>query len=168
MLFFQGGGWCYDDIYCAARANSTLGSSKLLAPNETSYYGTGGMYPENSSLAGANHVRLAYTDGASFSGMRDEPVIVGGQNVHYRGFANLQAILHDLEQNHSLLSAKQILVSGGSAGGLAAYLHAPYIAKRYGGTSQVGAAPCSGAFLDHPNVMGDPIYRGLMQNVVAI
>jgi len=133
VLYFKGGGWSYDEVESLDRSRSSLGSSKNLA--STFYYdgGPASPVPEYNSLAGANRVVLWYTDGASFTGNRAGNVPVPGTNetIRCRGFANLQAILHDLEAEHGLSQGTKILVSGGSAGGLAAYLHTEYLGERY-------------------------------------
>ena len=33
MLYFEGGGWCYDEDDCVERSKTTLGSSKLSNPD---------------------------------------------------------------------------------------------------------------------------------------
>ena len=46
----------------------------------------------------------------------------------FRGKANLAAILDDLMADHGLSSATEVILSGGSAGGLAVYYHLDYVA----------------------------------------
>jgi len=161
VLFFDGGGWCFDEVHCAARSASSLGSSTLLNKTMLLYYGVVSPFPQHNALAGANRAILAYTDGASFSGMREDPVVYRKKTMWFRGFANLRSILQDLEDRHGMGTAKKVLVSGGSAGGLAAYIHAPYIASRFP-QAATGSAPCSGYFPDFANAAGDLVYGNAM------
>ena len=51
-----------------------------------------------------------------------------------------------------------MLLSGGSAGGLAAFLHADYVRSRFKDTVKFKAAPISGFFLNHATQAGQPLY----------
>jgi hypothetical protein len=73
VLYFKGGGWCYNEQDCASRSRTTLGSSKGLSPTDSG--GAGGpltLNPAaNPTFANANHVHLMYCDGGSFSGAKN-------------------------------------------------------------------------------------------------
>ena len=74
---FRGGGWCYNESLCAARAQSKLGTSTLQpATGECvcPFYDASGA-PDGASC---NCVSLVYCDGASFSGYRAAPWPVAG------------------------------------------------------------------------------------------
>ena len=74
-----------------------------------------------------------YCDGASFSGLRTDTLPARGDprlRLHFRGLANLDAALDALFALHGLADAKEVLVTGGSAGGMAVFLHADRIAAR--------------------------------------
>jgi hypothetical protein len=49
--------------------------------------------------------------------------------LYYRGKRNLDAILLYLRTHHNLGAATEVLLSGGSAGGLTAYLHADVLKR---------------------------------------
>lgn len=80
-----------------------------------------------------NRIYLAYCDGNSFASNRDGAVAVTGAGVppgaqiFWRGKANIEATLIDLLKNHNFGNAVNVLETGGSAGGLAAYLHADFV-----------------------------------------
>jgi STAM-binding protein len=72
---------------------------------------------------------IKYCDGNSFSGDRTQPLRVTGtdgltKQLYFRGVRILNAVLHTLAQRFGLRDATQVLLTGCSAGGLAAYLHA--------------------------------------------
>jgi hypothetical protein len=91
VLYFKGGGWCYDEASCASRAKGNLGSSTKFAPT----FEFSGMMDSQESVNPVsplviesirlfmivhsqefhdyNRVVLYYCDGASFSGNADKP-----------------------------------------------------------------------------------------------
>ena len=65
--------------------------------------------------------------------------------------------------------ATDVIVSGGSAGGLAAFLHADAIAARLpASVARYGVAPLSGFFLDHATHAGAPRFAAAMAGVYAL
>jgi hypothetical protein len=66
---------------------------------------------------------MKYCDGASFSGNRDGTILTEDKTkLYYRGHQNLQAVMQWALDN-GLGDATDLIVSGGSAGGLATFLH---------------------------------------------
>lgn len=78
-----------------------------------------------------------------------------GKFVHYRGLRNLDATLDYAFQHLGLDKATELVVTGGSAGGLSTFLHVDRIAARMKASAPncrlVTAAPVVGYFLDHAN-----------------
>jgi hypothetical protein len=167
LLYFKGGGWCYDEDSCAARARGEIGSSTHF-PKTFAFSGLMDSEPSvNPDFAHFNRVVLWYCDGASFTGNADAPVFhaATNQTLYYRGKRVLDLLLDTLAQRHGLGNATHVLVSGGSAGGLAAYHHADHVGARL---AQMGAplltfkaAPVSGLFAMHDDATGTPLYAGL-------
>lgn len=148
---------------CHDRANKGLGSSRgwnssgMFNPNVSSaggglpnapdnWYCCHGILSSNSSenpdFHDWNLAFVGYCDGSSFSGNRDLPL----HGLHYRGRANLDAVLDRLllprrSPHMSLADATEVLISGGSAGGLAVYLHADHIAARLPSSASVSKSP---------------------------
>ena len=166
VLYFKGGGWCVNDTDCLSRATqSLLGSSTNLREKQPTFgYGGGGPLGDdpvqNPSFAHFNRVMLWYCDGGSFSGDRSDPVPIFNHarnkttNLYYRGRRNLVATLRYLRHAYHLGNATDVLLSGGSAGGLAVYLHADYVRSTFVPFVKFRAAPISGFFLQH-NTMDD-------------
>ena len=69
---------------------------------------------------------LWYCDGASFSGDKDEPYHYAptNQTLYFRGARVRDALLDALLEEHGLDKATDVLLAGGSAGGLSTFLHA--------------------------------------------
>lgn len=160
-IYLEGGGWCSDEGGCLARANSSLGSSRLFPKTHTcscmNTVGTG-LDPD------CNCVYLKYGDGASFAGYRKKPwpVPVGTAGTSpgsksfltFRGIKNLDASVQ-WALDHGMSDATELVVGGSSAGGLSVFLHADRIAaaarKGAPALTQVTAAPDVGMFIDHDN-----------------
>lgn len=79
-----------------------------------------------------------YCDGASFAGNTSAPVVVNGTKLYFRGLAVLEEVFSSLLAA-GLGKADELLVKGGSAGGLAVYLHLDYIRTLIPATVQVRA-----------------------------
>ena len=158
---------CYNEKDCVARSHTTLGSSIGLAPTDAG--GAGGPLTldpaANPTFANANHVHLMYCDGGSFSGNKAEPVVVNGTTLYFRGKRILDAVLDYLNTNHGLAKATEVLLSGGSAGGLSTFLHADYVRSKFGRNIKFGAAPVSGFFLLHDTAQGLNQYPARMEYV---
>ena len=62
---------------------------------------------------GSNCIFLPYCDGASFSGYKEEPVMVSGQPIHFRGLENFDSTLDYAFANLGLKDASELVVTGG-------------------------------------------------------
>jgi len=166
ILFFQGGGWCYNENDCLGRTDTDRGSSKNMPPNLTILGMMNDDPEDNPDFYSWNHVVFAYCDGASFTGAAEEPVVVNNTKLYFRGYFNLQAIMKDLLTNRGMKWATEVLLSGESAGGLATYIHADQIGEMLpSSVKRYKAAPVSGLFLKQNNVNGEPVYENQMKNV---
>ncbi|RLN17378.1 hypothetical protein C2845_PM02G20700 [Panicum miliaceum] len=79
-----------------------------------------------------NRVKLRYCDGGSFSG--DSEYKNGSSVLYFRGQRIWDAIITDLLQK-GLAKAKNVLLSGCSAGGLATFFHCDSLKERLGGAT---------------------------------
>ena len=82
QLYFQGGGWCYDEEDCWGRSKTNLGSSKNWAKTSS----MGGIMSDdcdtNPDFCNFNRVHMVYCDGNSFSGNRDDAITVNGDSMY--------------------------------------------------------------------------------------
>jgi hypothetical protein len=161
--------FCRKDCY--GRSSTDLGSSANWPDTKDA----GGLLSSNCTtnpvFCNWNMVYLAYCDGNSFSGNRDNTVIVNGKPLHFRGRRILDAVIHDINQKFAFGSATEVLLTGCSAGGLSTFLHADYVGsllprsiRRY------GAAPISGFFMNHVNTASPavPVYANQMQVIFSL
>lgn len=76
-----------------------------------------------------------------------------GKLLHYKGLRNLDATLEYAFEHLGLAKATEMVVTGGSAGGLSTFLHVDRIAgqmrQRAPDCKRTTAAPVVGYFLDH-------------------
>eukprot|EP00850_Spirogloea_muscicola_P007831 SM000040S14843 [mRNA] locus=s40:781462:785148:+ [translate_table: standard] len=150
----QGGGWCNDESECLARSYTSLGSTANIA-NDLELGGFFSSDPEqNPDFYSWNVAYMKYCDGASFSGDVEEPVNVMGRKLYFRGKRILDAVIDELHQKRGLADANQVIISGCSAGGLAAYMHCDYLRARLPASATVKCLPDSGVFLDIKDVAG--------------
>lgn len=179
VISFQGGGWAWNEQQALERSKTTLGSSTLL-PRQGSFGGILDTNPaHNPDFNGWSAALLPYLDGASFSGHVEAPVVVNGTAIYFRGHDILNAVLDALLTTEGLAAADELLIMGGSAGGLSTLLHADYVAgvvraRAANASLRVTAFPDCGFFLagaadvfGRPFALGEYQYVAAMQNVTA-
>lgn len=162
-ISISGGGWCYNEDLCLSRASTDLGSSKNWKAA-----GCGCMNIRDNALPSdkdpidhdCNCIYMPYGDGASFSGYRADPWPVPnspGSTLYFRGIKNLDATIQQAF-TLGMDKATDVVLTGGSAGGLSTFLHLDRLAnslKQVAPSVKVRGAPVVGYFLDHDNVKHD-------------
>ena len=147
IVYFQGGGWCYSLAECVARAATPIGSSSTYPETLQSKGGIVDPDPEkNPNFHSWNHVWVPYCDGTSWSGNRVKPVKVGNTTIYYRGRANMQALAAALRRDAGMESATDVIMDGGSAGGLTVLLHADFFGSLLPSASKFAAIGDAGWF----------------------
>ena len=170
VLFMEGGGWCFSPSDCAGRAHGGLGSSLQNGPTKEDFGGVMAVDPAtNPAFHSWTMVFLRYCDGSSMSSDRAaplaEPTAPNG-TIWFRGRPNLRAQLALLVAEHGLGEATEVVLSGGSAGGLAVYYHLDFVAELVGKLApgvRVTGFPDAGYFADLKTVKGASQYRGWFQ-----
>ena len=159
-LHMEGGGWCISLEDCAKRAGTGTGTSKFNAQT-TDFQGMvdgwGGWYLSNSTsinpmMASWTKVLVNYCDGASWAGNNATPTYYLGKQLHFRGKANLDGLIESLKADlaFKFATATDVVVSGGSAGGLSTYLHTDTFRAALPPRTKVVGMPDAGFFLDDP------------------
>lgn len=170
IIGFQGGGWCTSYSDCVARSKTDLGSSSTWPTTTTRFGGIYSMDPsQNPGFSTWTSSQAPYGDGASFAGYVAQPVNVNGTALYFRGAKVLEAYLETLLAA-GIANATEVIVTGGSAGGLATLLHVDYVAARLRAAnpsiSVKALADCS-FFINAVDVFGRAYYTGLYQWVAA-
>jgi len=127
---------------------------------------------QNPTFCNFTKVAIRYCDGFSFVGDRDAPLVVHGRPLYFRGRRILRAVLALLQAKHQLHHAQSVMITGCSAGGLAAILNADMIAGEVRNMapriSKILAVPSSGFFPDHATISGTRGYGSAMRNAFAM
>lgn len=166
VIYFEGGAWCFNKKNCLARAKEYLGTSNGL---QDTILGPEVLTPNaiiNPNFHDWNFVFVHYCDGASYSGNMNTSVTVNGYELYFRGQQILQALIRDLQQNKDMKNAKNILVSGCSAGGLTVFLHCDTIAKQT--NAYVRCVSDGGYFVDQLSIVGTYPLREEFRSVLAL
>lgn len=172
ILFLEGGGWCYgssanDTIKsCAGRGGfvpsseepSTLGS---VAHPVADYGGVMGSSPDtNPDFYSWNAIFIHYCDGASMGSGRTDPIAVKDHagkpaQLWMRGRNNFNAVVDDLLTTQGMSKATEVILSGGSAGGLAVFYNLDHLVTLLPSSVRVTGFPDAGFFMDAPNYVAD-------------
>ena len=84
---------------------------------------------------------------------------MNGKPLYFRGHENLKTAITEIDLLYNLSTFSEVALSGCSAGGLSAYLHADYVASRLPpSVGKFGVVPVSGYFMDHLNVLSTAVY----------
>ncbi|GER30540.1 pectinacetylesterase family protein [Striga asiatica] len=151
LIYLQGGGWCAATASCADRAKFPLGSS--LKWNTTIFFD--GILDQNRTFNpdfyNWNRVHVMYCDGSSFLGDVDE--VDPETNLYYRGSRVFNAVINELLAR-GLNYADNVILTGGSAGGLATILHCDGFRSLLPNAQRVKCISDSGFFLRATNLPG--------------
>uniref|UniRef100_A0A7S2X7J1 Pectin acetylesterase n=1 Tax=Lotharella oceanica TaxID=641309 RepID=A0A7S2X7J1_9EUKA len=154
IIYLQGGGFCADNDDCADRSTTDLGSSSTWDKTMSGSSVIDSDSSINPLFADAHRVYIPYCDGWFFSGNKDDPVVVNGKTIYFRGKRNLVAVLDTLDPL-GLWDVENLMLSGCSAGALADYMQGDYMGDRYADAQKFGIAPLSGFFPVHASKAGD-------------
>ncbi|EEC71941.1 hypothetical protein OsI_04755 [Oryza sativa Indica Group] len=171
FIHLQGGAWCDTIEDCSKRKMSAYGSSKFMRAVEFNGILSNDQQL-NSDFYNWNRVFIRYCDGASFSG-DGEAQDQDGSTLHFRGLRIWEAVINEL-MGKGLATAKQAILSGCSAGGLAALLHCNDFYARFSKEVSAKCLPDAGFFLDIEDLSGErhmwSVFNGtvLLQNVTQV
>ena len=138
VISLEGGSDCYDNTSCSSRAarSADLISTAPIASNPSLAPGMGGLLSQEAStnpdFYDANEVQIVYCSSDDWSGAKTG---TGAFNANddttwnFQGRAILDAAIADLEANHGLNNATEVMLTGQSAGGLGVYVNTNDVAK---------------------------------------
>ncbi|KAL5717185.1 [Wnt protein] O-palmitoleoyl-L-serine hydrolase [Ranunculus cassubicifolius] len=118
---------------------------------------------ENPDFYNWNRVRLNYCDGASFAGEGEDKV----NGLQFRGQRIWLAAMEELLFK-GMSNVEQALLTGCSAGGLAAILHCDEFRRLFPNATKVKCLSDAGMFLDAKDVSGGNTLRRIFGNVVNL
>ncbi len=153
VISLQGGDKCYDQTTCSARAVNSpqLISSKPYQGVTPGSLDQTGILSANSSVNpdfyDASTVQLLYCSSDEWSGNKTGSGAFDPNNDatwNFQGHAIVAAVLADLEANHGLSSATEVLFTGQSAGGVGAYVNVNAVQKLLPASARFVAASDAG------------------------
>ncbi|KAL1538148.1 [Wnt protein] O-palmitoleoyl-L-serine hydrolase [Salvia divinorum] len=148
LLYLMGGGWCADIATCQTYLNEIRGSSRFAGMANF----TGILSPDkhvNPDFYNWNRIYVVYCDQSSFLG--DSEVDGPGPKVQFRGSKIFDAVVEDLLAKGMGVGDNAIL-SGRSAGALAAILHCDDFRARLPNICRVKCLSDAGFFIRAENV----------------
>jgi len=122
VFFLEGGGACWTYADCKQRSLSALGSSNYWTATHTDTNNVLASNPSvNPAWATWNHVYIPYCGGDVHSGQR---TTTEWNELYFAGYLSVRAVFDQLVSSQSLGKATHVLLSGTSAGGIGAFVHA--------------------------------------------
>ncbi|CAH9071524.1 unnamed protein product [Cuscuta epithymum] len=139
VIYLQGGGWCSNHTDCKNRTTSE-------------FYNWNRMF-------------VPYCDGSSFTGNKEavDPVT----NVTYRGFRIFEATMDDL-LSKGMKHAQNAILSGGSAGGLAAMIHCDRFRDLLPITARVKCLAIASYFVHEAHLNGSKQFEATFQGLISL
>ncbi|KAK2634661.1 hypothetical protein Ddye_029453 [Dipteronia dyeriana] len=163
LIQLEGGGWCNNIRTCVYRKTTRRGSSSYME-KQISFTGIlSNKAQENPDFFNWNRVKVRYCDGASFTGDSENKAA----QLHFRGERIWLAAMEDL-MSKGMRYSNQALLSGCSAGGLAAILHCDKFRNLFPRTTRVKCLSDAGLFLDAADVSGGRTLRNMYSGVVGL
>ncbi|XP_022743077.1 pectin acetylesterase 12-like [Durio zibethinus] len=163
LIQLEGGGWCNNIRTCVYRKKTRHGSSMYMEKQIPFTGILSDKAEENPDFFNWNRVKLRYCDGASFTGDNENKEA----QLQFRGQRIWLAAMEDL-MFKGMHHAKQALLSGCSAGGLASILHCEEFSNMLPRTTKVKCLSDAGLFLDAVDVSGGHTLRSLYSGVVSL
>ncbi|KAJ3676416.1 hypothetical protein LUZ60_003828 [Juncus effusus] len=166
IVHIEGGGWCRNLEKCTSRKYTNLGSSNKME-SQVPFIGILSNIPsQNPDFYNWNKVMIRYCDGASFSG-DVENVEQNGEKLFFRGQRIWEAIMDELLKK-GLINAKQALLTGCSAGGLATYIHCDNFRNILPNSVKVKCMADGGFFLNTKDISGKNTMQDFYNDVVQL
>ncbi|XP_039047673.1 pectin acetylesterase 5-like [Hibiscus syriacus] len=166
LLHIDGGGWCNSIKTCNVRKGKALGSSEYM-DRLVPFAGILSRHPsQNPDFYNWNIVKIRYCDGASFAG-HPESEFKNGTKLFFRGQLIWEAIMSEL-LSLGLSNARQALLSGCSAGGLATLIHCDEFRDHLPTDATVKCLTDPGFFLDEPDILGNRTISDFYHDVVQL
>ncbi|XP_047054248.1 pectin acetylesterase 5-like [Lolium rigidum] len=166
LVHLEGGGWCSTIEDCSNRRMTALGSSNFMKPIRFAAAILDSDQLQNPDFYNWNKVYVRYCDGASFSGDADGWA-QDGNTLYFRGLNIYEAVIHELMEK-GLSNATQALLTGCSAGGLAAILHCDDFSARFSQEVAVKCLADAGFFLDVKDISGERSFWSVYDGVVQL
>ncbi|KAL1212259.1 Pectin acetylesterase 11 [Cardamine amara subsp. amara] len=164
IVHMEGGGWCTDIATCVQRKSTMKGSSKLMNTDFGFSGILGGKQSSNPDFYNWNRIKVRYCDGSSFTG--DIEAVDPGNKLFFRGARVWRAVIDDLMAK-GMSNAQNAILSGCSAGALAAILHCDQFNSILPSSANVKCVSDAGFFIHGKDITGGSYIESYYSKVVA-
>ncbi|KAL0889226.1 hypothetical protein Bca101_013209 [Brassica carinata] len=164
IVHMEGGGWCADTASCEERKSLMKGSSELMNEDFGFFGILSGNQTSNPDFYNWNRVKVRYCDGSSFTG--DIEAVDPAHKLYFRGFRIWQAAMDDLMAK-GMSNAQNAILSGCSAGALAAILHCDRFKSILPETAKVKCVSDAGFFINGKDINGGSSMESYYSKVAA-
>ncbi len=165
VIYLQGGGLCVEPVDCLKRSKGNLGSSNGWAPTKSDGWNVLSANASFNPFWNWTHVFVPYCSGDVYIGTQRHKNFDG---LYFAGHNTMAAIVDHLINTTGLARAQNVLLSGGSAGGIGTFQSADWMGARLGAArKKVGitsplnfrAAPQAGGFFVGSDVVMFPEFE---------
>ncbi|KAJ4842687.1 Pectin acetylesterase 7 [Turnera subulata] len=165
LVHMEGGGWCEDLASCVSRRDTYKGSS-LKMEKTMGFSGIlGSKQAANPDFYNWNRIKIRYCDGSSFTG--DVEAVDPKTKLFFRGERVWQAVIDDLLAK-GMKNAQNAILSGCSAGGLAAILHCDKFRSLLPASARVKCVSDAGYFIHGTDIAGGSYVESFYSKVVKL
>ncbi|KAL0344541.1 UNVERIFIED_CONTAM: Pectin acetylesterase 5 [Sesamum radiatum] len=161
-----GGGWCSTLSSCSARRRTKLGSSTYME-HEVEFLGILSHDPlQNPDFFNWNKVKIRYCDGSSFSSHPDNE-FGSGTKIFFRGQLIWDTVMDEL-LSIGMSKAREALLTGCSAGGLATLIHCDDFRSLLPKDANVKCLADAGFFLNEKDIAGNRTIESFYHDVAHL
>ena len=160
VIFLDGGGLCLTEQACKHRANTSKGSATKWLNFSTDNSNVLSSNPFNP-FGNWTHVRVPYGSGDVYIGRQRVANSIG---LYFAGHNTLEAIVSDLKNRSGFGSARRVLFSGGSAGGIGVLQNADWLGTQLGHDTVYKASPQAGGYFSNSFLKIMPQYASGLFN----
>ena len=181
QFYFRGAAYCgvngNDILYeCYTRSLTFLGSSSGYGANGTEYQmnfsaGYVSMDKEvNPKFYNWNIFYIIYCDGMMGQGSLEDPILYNGTiPIWFRGFNNTLAVFEYARKNMGLFEAEEVLLTGGSSGGITSMIWSSFLQDYFPKHLKVFGLSDAGMFLDeYSSADRCRVFKYHMQNIAYL
>ncbi len=158
LIYFEGGGSCYDAETCRKGANKFDDSIDPAFPADNPSLKTDGVFALNdprNPFKDYNVVFVSYCTGDGYLGHQTATYHKGLRSftVQHQGFTNTQVVLDWTYRNFA--QPAKLFMMGCSAGVIGGYFHVPFILEHYRNVPTVMVGDSGGGYVPGPTAFLD-------------
>ncbi|XP_042001013.1 pectin acetylesterase 5-like isoform X2 [Salvia splendens] len=166
LIHVEGGGWCSNITSCSDRKKTKLGSSTYM-DKQDQFLGILSHHPvQNPDFFNWNKVKVRYCDGSSFSS-RPDTEFHNGTELFFRGQLIWDTLMDEL-LTIGMSKARQALLTGCSAGGLAILIHCDDFRDLLPKDTDVKCLADAGFFPNEKDIVGNHSIESFYHDVVHL